>query len=78
MVDAKVKLRFSIEPLAPQARPALAAVQTRRSDIMGSCASGFLTMATATVAAAVVLALNVLLVLQTVGVPLPAALTVAG
>ena len=41
-------------------------VLTRRRDIMGSCASGSLTMAAATAAAAVVLALNVLLVLQTV------------
>jgi Mn2+/Fe2+ NRAMP family transporter len=39
-------------------------VLTRRREIMGSCASGFLTMAAATVAAVVVLALNVLLVLQ--------------
>jgi manganese transport protein len=43
----------------------------RRSAVMGSCASGFLTMAAATTAAVVVLILNLLLVLQTVGVPLP-------
>jgi manganese transport protein len=49
-------------------------ILTRRRDIMGSCASGFLTMAAATPAAAVVLALNVLLVVQISGVPLPAAL----
>jgi manganese transport protein len=53
-------------------------ILTRRRDIMGSCASGFLTMAAATAAAAVVLALNVLLVVQISGVPLPAALAVAG
>jgi manganese transport protein len=46
-------------------------VLTRRRDIMGSCASGFLTMAAATTAAVVVLILNLLLVLQTIGVPLP-------
>ena len=45
-------------------------VLTRHRDIMGSCVSGFLTMAAATAAAAVVLALNVLLVLETLGVPL--------
>jgi manganese transport protein len=43
----------------------------RRRDIMGCCASGFLTIATAAAAAAIVLALNLLLVLQTLGVPLP-------
>jgi len=53
-------------------------ILTRRRDIMGSCAGGFLTMAAATVAAAVVLALNVLLVAQICGGPLPAALAVAG
>jgi manganese transport protein len=42
----------------------------RRRDVMGSCASGFPTMAAATAAAAVVLMLNLLLVLQTLGVPL--------
>jgi manganese transport protein len=47
-------------------------ILVRRRDIMGSCASGFFTMAAATAAATVVLALNVLLVLQTLGVPLPA------
>jgi manganese transport protein len=45
-------------------------VLTQRRDIMGPSASGFLTMAAATAAATVVLALNVLLVLQTLGVPL--------
>jgi manganese transport protein len=53
-------------------------ILTRRRDVMGSCASRFLTMVPATAAAAVVLALNLLLVLQTVGVPLPAALAAAG
>jgi manganese transport protein len=43
---------------------------TRRSDVMGSCANGRLTMAAATAAAAIVLGLN-LLVLQIVGIPLP-------
>jgi manganese transport protein len=46
-------------------------ILTRHGDVMGSCASGFLTMAAATTAAVVVLILNLLLVLQTVGVPLP-------
>ena len=44
---------------------------TRRRDIMGGCASGFLTIAAAVAAAAIVLALNLLLVLQTFGVPFP-------
>jgi manganese transport protein len=44
---------------------------TRRRDLMGSCASGFLTMAATTTAAAIVLMLNLLLVLQIAGVPLP-------
>jgi hypothetical protein len=43
----------------------------RRRDLMGSCASGFLTMAATTTAAAIVLMLNLLLVLQIAGVPLP-------
>jgi manganese transport protein len=47
-------------------------ILTRRRDIMGSCASGSLTMAAATAAAAAVLALNLVLVLQTIGIPLPA------
>jgi manganese transport protein len=47
-------------------------ILTRRRDVMGSFASGFLTMAAATAAAAIVLALNLLLVLQIAGVPLPA------
>jgi manganese transport protein len=46
-------------------------VLIRRRDVMGSCASGFLTMAATTTAAVVVLILNLLLVFQTVGVPLP-------
>jgi manganese transport protein len=46
-------------------------ILTRRRDIMGSCASGFLTMACATTAAAAVLMLNALLVLESLGVPLP-------
>jgi manganese transport protein len=52
-------------------------ILTRRRDIMGSCASGFLTIAAAGAAAAVVLALNLVLVLQTIGVALPAALAIA-
>jgi manganese transport protein len=52
-------------------------ILTWRRDIMGSCASRFLTMASATAATAIVLALNVLLVLQTLGVPV-LALAVAG
>jgi manganese transport protein len=51
-------------------------ILTRRRDIMGSCASGFLTIAAAGAAAIVVLALNLVLVLQSVGVPLPALATV--
>src|SRR5260370_39620109 len=43
----------------------------RRRDLMGSCASGFLTMAATTTAAAIVLMLNLILVLQIAGVPLP-------
>ena len=46
-------------------------ILTRRRDVMGSYANGRLTMAAAT-AAAIVLALNLLLVLQIAGVPLPA------
>jgi manganese transport protein len=45
-------------------------VLTRSPDVMGSYANGRLTMATA--AAAIVLGLNLLLVLQIAGVPLPA------
>jgi Mn2+/Fe2+ NRAMP family transporter len=45
---------------------------TRNRDVMGSCANGHLTMAAATAAAAIVLALNLRLVLQIAGVPLPA------
>jgi manganese transport protein len=47
-------------------------ILTRRREVMGSFASGFLTMAAATAAAAIVLALNLLLVLQIAGVPPPA------
>jgi len=47
-------------------------ILTRRREVMGSLASGFLTIAAATTAAAIVLALNLLLVLQVAGVPLPA------
>jgi manganese transport protein len=46
-------------------------ILTRRRDVMGSFANGSLTMAAATMATAIVLALNLLLVLQTAGVPLP-------
>jgi hypothetical protein len=45
---------------------------------MGSYASGSLTMVATTAAAAAVLTLNVLLVLQTVGAPLPTALATTG
>jgi manganese transport protein len=53
-------------------------VLTRRRDIMASCTSGFPAIAGATAAAAVVLALNLLLVLQIVGVPLPPVLAITG
>jgi manganese transport protein len=43
---------------------------TRRPDVMGPWASGFLTTATAAVAAAIVLVLNLVVILQSVGVPL--------
>src|SRR5256714_445151 len=43
----------------------------RRRDVMGSCASGSVMIAAATTAAVIVLMLNLLLVLQTLGVPLP-------
>ena len=46
-------------------------ILTRRRDVMGSYANGCLTMAAETAAAAIVLALNLLLVLQIAGVPLP-------
>ena len=47
-------------------------ILTRRRDLMGSYANGRLTMAAATAAAVIVLALNLLLVLQIAGFPLPA------
>jgi manganese transport protein len=47
-------------------------VLTRSAEVMGSYANGRLTMAAATAAAAIVLGLNLLLVLQIAGVPLPA------
>jgi manganese transport protein len=47
-------------------------ILTRRRNVMGSYANGRLTMVAATAAAAIVLALNLLLVLQIAGVPLPA------
>jgi len=47
-------------------------VLMRSADVMGSYANGRLTMAAATAAAAIVLGLNLLLVLQIAGVPLPA------
>jgi manganese transport protein len=53
-------------------------VLTRRRDIMGSCATGFPAIAGATAAAAVVLALNLLPVLQILGVPLPPVFAIAG
>ena len=43
----------------------------RRRDLVGSCATGFLTMAATTTAAAIVLMLNLISVLQIAGVPLP-------
>jgi manganese transport protein len=46
-------------------------ILTRRREVMGSFANGSLTMSAATAAAAIVLALNLLLVLQLAGVPLP-------
>src|ERR1700739_2355611 len=46
-------------------------ILTRRRDVMGSYAHGRLMMAAATAAAAIVLTLNLLLVLQMAGVPLP-------
>jgi manganese transport protein len=46
-------------------------ILTRRRNVMGSYANGRLTMAAATATAAIVLALNLLLVLQIAGVPLP-------
>ena len=46
-------------------------VLTRRREVMGSYANGRLTMVTAIAAATVVLVLNLLLVLQLAGVPLP-------
>jgi manganese transport protein len=53
--------------------PMIALLILRRSrDVMGSDANGHLTRATAIAAAAVILALNLLLVLQIAGVPLPA------
>jgi hypothetical protein len=45
---------------------------------MGTYANGSLTMAAATVAAAIVLALNLLLVLQIAGLPLPGFAVAAG
>jgi manganese transport protein len=47
-------------------------ILTRRRNVMGPYANGRLTMAAATATAAIVLALNLLLVLQIAGVPLPA------
>ena len=47
-------------------------ILTRRRDVMGLYANSRLTMAAATAAAVIVLALNLLLVLQIGGFPLPA------
>jgi manganese transport protein len=47
-------------------------ILTRRREVMGSYANSRLTMAAATAAAVIVLALNLLLVLQIAGFPLPA------
>jgi manganese transport protein len=44
---------------------------TRRADIMGQFANGRLTNIAAMVATAAVLLLNVILILQTSGVPIP-------
>jgi manganese transport protein len=46
-------------------------ILTRRRDVIGSYANGRLTMAAATAAAVIVLALNLLLILQIAGVPPP-------
>jgi manganese transport protein len=46
-------------------------VLTRRRNVMGPYANGRLTTTAATAAAAIVLALNLLLVVQIAGVPLP-------
>jgi manganese transport protein len=53
-------------------------ILARRREVMGSYANGRLTNAAATGATAIVLALNLLLILQTVGVPLPAGLATPG
>jgi Mn2+/Fe2+ NRAMP family transporter len=53
-------------------------ILTRHRDVMSSHANGRLTMAAATAAAAIVLALNLLLVLQIAGVPLPTFAAAAG
>ena len=47
-------------------------ILSRRRDVMGSYANGRFTTTAATAAAAIVLVLNLLLVLQIAGVPLPA------
>jgi manganese transport protein len=47
-------------------------ILTRRNDVMGSCANGRITTAAVSGAAAIVLLLNLLLVLQIAGIPLPA------
>jgi manganese transport protein len=46
-------------------------ILTRRRDVMGSYANGRLTMAAVTASAVIVLALNLLLILQIAGIPLP-------
>lgn len=46
-------------------------ILAQRRDVMGSYANGRVTKIAATAAASVVLALNLLLVLQTFGLPLP-------
>jgi manganese transport protein len=44
---------------------------TRRADIMGKFANGRLTQTAAIVAAVIVLLLNVVLIVQTCGIPIP-------
>jgi manganese transport protein len=50
---------------------ALYLISTRRADVMGQFANGRLTTIAAMVATAVVLLLNVVLILQTLGVAIP-------
>ena len=63
--------RSSLSLILPAPMIALL-ILTRRRDVMGLYANSRLTMAAATAAAVIVLALNLLLVLQIGGFPLPA------